>query len=234
MNFDAQRVRMVEQQIKVRGVRDENIIAAMLRVPREAFVPIEVRESAYTDRPLPIGCEQMISQPYIVALMTEALALNDDDRVLEIGTGSGYQAAVLSELAGQVCSIERHAALADRATETLQRLGYTNVTVRTGNGSVGCPEEAPFDAIIVTASAPEVPSELLDQLAENGRLVIPVGRGEDDQCLIRIRRTGHNEFLRENLGPVRFVPLIGEAGWHTEPESDTILTNPRVASAPAR
>ncbi len=208
---DAQRKardQMVQQQIAARGVRDKRVLKAMREVPRHLFVPPDMQPYAYLDRPLPIGYEQTISQPYIVGFMTEALKLRPKDRVLEVGTGSGYQAAVLSVLVNQVYSIEIIEPLAKEAAERLRRLGYSNVQVRPGDGYRGWPEAAPFDAIIVTAAPDHVPQPLLDQLAAGGRLVVPVGRYF--QTLIRIRRTGSG-FKKEKLLPVRFVPMTGEA-----------------------
>ncbi len=202
---------MVEEQIIQRGIRDPRVLKAVREVPRHVFVPDQDPQWAYIDAPILVGWGQTISQPYIVALMSEALELKGEERVLEIGTGSGYQAAILSHLARHVCSIERIEGLARRAKETLEELGITNVKVVHGNGSIGLPEEAPFDAIIVTAAAPEVPKPLIDQLADRGRLVLPVGE-RDTQTLTKITRTGHTT-RREDLGVCAFVPLIGSAGW---------------------
>ena len=198
---------MVREQIESRGVRDPLTLAAMRKVPRHRFVPEAVAGEAYGDRPLPIGYEQTISQPYIVAFMTEALGLRGGEKVLEVGTGSGYQAAVLAEIAREVYTIEIVAPLAERARADLARLGYPNVRVRAGDGYKGWPEAAPFDAIIVTAAAPRLPEPLLEQLKDGGRLVIPVG--EADQQLMIVTRTGKT-FIRENVLPVRFVPMTGE------------------------
>jgi protein-L-isoaspartate(D-aspartate) O-methyltransferase len=206
---------MVREQIESRGVRDERVLAAMRSVPRHELVPASLREDAYDDRPLPIGRGQTISQPYVVAAMTEALALRGDERVLEVGTGSGYQAAVLSGLVKQVYTIELEAELAARARADLARLGYTNVEVRQGDGWRGWPEHAPFDAIIVTAAPEQVPPDLIEQLAVGGRLVIPVGRYEQDLLLLRRTEKG---IERETLFGVRFVPMRGEA--EGEPVSD--------------
>jgi protein-L-isoaspartate(D-aspartate) O-methyltransferase len=202
-----ERERMVRDQIEARGVRDPRTLAAMRRVPRHEFVPAEVAAGAYADHPLPIGHEQTISQPYIVAFMTEALGLRGGEKVLEVGTGSGYQAAVLAEIAREVHTIEIVEPLAARARADLARLGYANVHVRAGDGYKGWPEAAPFDAIIVTAAAPRLPEPLLAQLADGGRLVIPVG--EQDQQLMIVTRSG-TTFTRENVLPVRFVPMTGE------------------------
>jgi protein-L-isoaspartate(D-aspartate) O-methyltransferase len=202
------RERMVEEQIEARGVRDPRVLAAMRKVPRHELVPAPQRGSAYEDYPLPIGQGQTISQPYVVAAMSEALALKGSERVLEVGTGSGYQAAVLAELAERVYTIEIVPELAARAKADLARLGYRNVEVREGDGWRGWPEAAPFDAIMVTAAPPEVPPELVAQLAVGGRLVIPVGRYE--QSLLLLRRTEQG-IEREELFGVRFVPMTGEA-----------------------
>ncbi len=192
-------------------VKDRRVVDAISRVPRELFVGEELRHSAYENVPLPIGYGQTISQPLIVALMTEALQLTGSEKVLEIGTGSGYQAAVLSLLAAHLVSVERIKPLADKAAERLRELGYTNVEVYTGGETLGWPESSPYDAIIVTAAAPEVPRELLDQLGIGGRLVIPVG-SRDLQELVRIIKTPEGA-IRHNLGPCRFVPLLGKGAW---------------------
>jgi len=199
---------MVETQIAAHGVSDPLVLDAMRSVAREEFVPSEMRHLAYHDGPLPIDCGQTISQPYIVAFMIEAAELEPGARALEIGTGSGYGAAVMSRIDGQVLTIERHAALADTARRRLAAAGCHNVEVRTGDGSLGWPEAAPFDAIIVTAGAPVVPDALRAQLVIGGRLIIPVGESDAIQRLIRIRRNGEDSFDEEDLAPVRFVPLI--------------------------
>ncbi|HEY7539621.1 MAG TPA: protein-L-isoaspartate(D-aspartate) O-methyltransferase [Methylomirabilota bacterium] len=204
---------MVDRQIKSRGVRDEAVLSAMLKVPRERFVPESLAEIAYVDRPLPIGAGQTISQPYIVAVMTEALRLGPQDRVLEIGTGSGYSAAVLAVIAAEVYTIERLESLAASAGRRLGELGYSNVHVRHGDGSLGWPEHAPYNAIVITASGPDVPTALLQQLAVGGRLVMPVGRRLNAQRLVRVERTGPESYEREILERVAFVPLIGAQGW---------------------
>ena len=202
---------MVAQQIQVRGVSDPRVLAAMRRVPRHLFVPRHLWDQAYNDYPLPIGEDQTISQPYIVALMTEMLELKATDRVLEIGTGSGYQAAILAELAAEVFSIDRMEGLANHARQVLAELGYGNVRIRVGDGTLGWPEEMPFDAIIVTAGAPKIPRPLTEQLALGGRLVIPVGDSWS-QTLTLVRKT--KEGLKfENHGGCRFVRLIGKHGW---------------------
>jgi len=198
---------MVREQIEARGVRDPLTLAAMRKVRRHEFVPAPMIPFAYGDRPLPIGYEQTISQPYIVAFMTEALGLRGGETVLEVGTGSGYQAAVLAEIAARVYTIEIVAPLAERARADLARLGYANVHVRAGDGYLGWPEAAPFDAIIVTAAAPRIPEPLKAQLKDGGRLVIPVG--EDDQSLVVLTRTG-SEFVAQTVLPVRFVPMTGK------------------------
>jgi protein-L-isoaspartate(D-aspartate) O-methyltransferase len=207
------RSRMVEQQIVRRGIRDAAVTHAMRKVPRERFVPDAMAEFAYEDSPLPIADRQTISQPYIVARMTEALELEADDRVLEIGTGSGYAAAVLAELAAEVFTIERHAGLADTARRRLEALGYRNVHVRCGDGTLGWADEAPFDAIAVTAGGPRVPEALREQLAIGGRLVIPVGAVERVQHLVLVRREAEERYTETDLGAVQFVPLIGAGGW---------------------
>jgi protein-L-isoaspartate(D-aspartate) O-methyltransferase len=200
----AARARMVEHQIRGRGIRDERVLAAMGHVPRERFVPEAYRVDAYGDYPLPIGYNQTISQPFIVAYMTEAAQVGPDDKVLEIGTGSGYQAAVLAEIAREVYTIEIVAPLAERAKVTLRDLGYTNVHVRHGDGYRGWPDRGPFDAVVVTAAPDHVPEPLIEQLAVGGRLVIPVGEHEQEIQLITKTRTGVTE---ERTIPVRFVPL---------------------------
>lgn len=214
-SFGKQREDMV-RLIQRRGIRDEAICDAFRNVRREAFLPEELREFAYRDSPLPIGNEQTISQPYVVALMTAALDLEEDDRVLEIGTGSGYAAAILGEIASEVFTVERYEELAKLAAERLESEGFANVHVRHGDGTLGWPEHAPYDAVIVAAGGPEVPQPLLDQLAIGGRLVIPVGSARTLQQLIRVTKTGESDYDREDLGDVRFVPLVGTAGWKEE------------------
>jgi len=198
-------------ELRALGIRDERVLSAMERVPRHLFVPPELVPYAYEDRPLPIGAGQTISQPYIVALSTQALELSPQDRVLEIGTGSGYQAAVLAELAGEVYTVERLPELSQAARERLERLGYRNLHFRVGDGTKGWPDEAPFDAILVTAAAPKVPQSLVEQLAEGGRLVIPIGGRESQDLWLMRRRTRRLE--KVYLCPCTFVPLIGEEGW---------------------
>lgn len=205
----AERDAMVERQIVARGVKDPAVIRAMRNVPRHRFLPNPASAMAYWDGPLPLGPGQTISQPYIVAVMTEALRLFGDDKVLEIGTGSGYQAAVLAELARDVYSIEIVPALAEHATARLKELGYANVRVRTGDGRQGWPEAAPFDAILVSASPEQVPQPLLDQLAVGGRMILPLG-DKSSQNLVLIQRTPHG-YERTTLLPVAFVPMTGGA-----------------------
>jgi protein-L-isoaspartate(D-aspartate) O-methyltransferase len=202
---------MVQQQLEVRDIRDARVLSAMRKVPRHQFVPQESRQHAYADAPLPIGHAQTISQPYIVALMTQLLELEPSDRVLEIGTGSGYQAAILAELSEIVYTLERLAPLAERAKDVLSRLGFDNVVVLVGDGSLGLPEHAPYDGIIVTAAAPKAPPALKEQLGEGGRLVVPVG-GREGQMLERWTRQGGRVDV-ERMVPVAFVPLLGDQGW---------------------
>jgi protein-L-isoaspartate(D-aspartate) O-methyltransferase len=207
------RERMVERQIAARGVTHWRVLEAMRQVPREAFVEAGLEEFAYEDSPLPIAQGQTISQPFIVALMIEAAAVKRGDRVLEIGTGSGYAAAVLSRIAGKVYTIERHGALEETAKQRFARLGYRNIEVRHGDGTLGWPEAAPFDAIIVTAGGPEIPETLRTQLKVGGRLVMPIGVLANEQRLVKVVRDGEHAFHEEDLGAVRFVPLVGEHGW---------------------
>lgn len=215
MDFAIARRRMVERQVADRGVCDPQVLEAMRRVPRHRFVEEALWNQAYSDYPLPIGEKQTISQPFMVGFMTAAIGLQGGERVLEIGTGSGYQAAVLSQIAGQVFSIERHAALARKARRCLDACGCSGVIVKVCDGTAGWPEEAPFDAIVVTAGAPAIPSEYLQQLRVGGRLVIPVGdRGT--QVLVRVTRLGSEEFREERLLDCRFVPLVGRNGWQGE------------------
>ena len=211
--FAAERRRMVETQLKARGIADPLVLDAMGRVPREAFVPAEATARAYADGALPIGHGQTISQPYIVALMVEALELEGGERVLDVGTGSGYAAAVLAEIAGEVIGIEREPALAEAAQNRLKRLGYGNVEIVTGDGSLGWPAKAPYEAIVVAAGAPAVPEALCDQLAVGGRLVLPVGEDQSWQRLERRRKRDDGSYDIEHLADVRFVPLVGGAGW---------------------
>jgi len=206
--FEADRRSMVLNQLRNRDITDQKVLAAMGNVPRHRFVPLALRPMAYNDGPLPIGYKQTISQPYIVAYMTEALGLKPGAKVLEIGTGSGYQAAVLAEIAGEVYTIEIVPELAKSAGETLESLGYRNIHVRAGDGYKGWPEQAPFDAIIVTAAPDHIPQPLIDQLAPGGKLVIPVGTG--NQELMLLTRTASGVVSRRTIG-VRFVPMTGEA-----------------------
>ena len=212
--YKKQRTRMVDVQIRARSVHDPRVLKVMEAVPRHLFVDEGLMDQAYSDNPLPIGEKQTISQPYIVALMTEALELKGRERVLEIGTGSGYQTAILAQLADRVFSIERVAALASRARKILDKLNCYNVAIRVGDGSYGWKEEAPFDAIITTAAAPKVPQYLIEQLAPGGRMVVPVGSREV-QTLYKLTRSLENpdEITTMDLGGCRFVSLIGESGW---------------------
>jgi len=215
VNYAAARRNMVERQVIARGVSDPQVIAAMREVPRHLFIEEALRAQAYGDAPLPIGERQTISQPYMVASMTEALSLQRHDQVLEIGTGSGYQSAILAKIVRRVLTIERIPELARQARRVLDATGCGNVQIRVGDGTLGWPEEAPFDAIIVTAGAPTIPEEYRRQLAIGGRLVIPVGdRGS--QMLLRVVRTGEASYREESLLGCRFVPLIGVHGWGGE------------------
>ena len=210
-DFEAERRDMVARQIRDRGIRSDRVLEAMATVPRHLFVAGELVRRAYADEPLPIGEGQTISQPFMVAAMAEALGLEGSEHVLEVGCGSGYQAAVLSRLAGQVIAIETRPALAALARERLASLGSANVTVVEGDGSAGWPAGAPYDAILVTAAAPEVPQPLVDQLAENGRLVIPVGGSNHQELLRIVKRDG--KLTEQSLYSCRFVPLLGRYGW---------------------
>lgn len=205
------RIRMVREQIESRGIHDLRVLEAMRSVPRHLFVPPELIWEAYDDNPLPIGEGQTISQPYMVAWMTELLRLKGEEKVLEVGTGSGYQAAILGRLAREVWSVEKEESLARQAEERLRRLGLDNVRVVVGDGSRGLPEHAPYDAVMVTAGSPNIPQPLLEQLAEGGRLVIPVGPSSL-QMLNLVIREG-NDFRREEKGGCVFVPLVGKFGW---------------------
>lgn len=209
----AQRNRMLNEHLIGRGIRNAAVLAAMMMVPREEFVAEHLRESAYEDHPLPIDEGQTISQPYIVAYMTEMLELSAEDRVLEIGTGSGYAAAILSRIVNTVYTVEHFGSLVQKAIQRFRKLGYTNIHVLEADGTLGWHEHAPYDAIVVTAGAPEVPSPLLEQLATGGRLVIPVGVNPYLQTLVRVRRVSDKDYSREELCAVRFVPLVGSAGW---------------------
>jgi protein-L-isoaspartate(D-aspartate) O-methyltransferase len=217
-SFASLRAEMVERNIIARGVRDQLVLDAMRKVPREQFLPKNLREFAYEDSPLPIAGEQTISQPYIVAFMAEALMLKGGEKVLEIGAGSGYAAAVLSVIAADVYTVERLGQLADKAAATLADLGYHNVHVLHGDGTRGWPEHAPYDAIVVAAGGPQVPESLKEQLKIGGRLVIPVGADQRTQELVRVTRISTNEYRSEDIADVRFVPLIGEEGWQTADE----------------
>ncbi len=212
MSFEKQRLRMVEEQILRRGVTDPRVIDAMRRVPRHLFVDEALRDRAYDDSPLPIGEKQTISQPYMVAVMSEALALDGSETVLEVGTGSGYQTAVLAHLARRVRSIERVESLAQRARTMIESLGIRNAEFKVGDGSLGWRAKAPFDAILVTAGSPGVPEPLVEQLAPGGRLVIPVG-DRSSQELLRVRRSSNGGTRREELVECRFVDLHGAFGW---------------------
>jgi len=231
MSFDLSTAReqMVSRHLAARGIRDPAVLAAMRSVAREAFLPPELAEFAYEDSPLPIAQGQTISQPYIVALMIAALEVGPEDRVLEVGTGSGYAAAVLGRIAREVYTIERHGELADAATARLHELGFHNVHVRHGDGTLGWPEHAPYDAIVVAAGGPDVPEALVGQLAAGGRLVIPLGDDRSLQTLVRIVRDADGRLRREDLGDVRFVPLIGAQGW----DEEAWTGHARAASAPA-
>jgi protein-L-isoaspartate(D-aspartate) O-methyltransferase len=214
-SFQRERMKMVERQITARGVRDPRVLEAMRTIPRHQFVPEHYRDSAYEDRPLPIGEGQTISQPYIVAVMTELLQPRPTDKMLEIGTGSGYQAALLSQLVSRVITLERLPAIAEQARKHLEALGITNVTVVVSDGTLGWPGQAPYDGILITASTPEIPPPLIDQLAEGGRLVAPVG-GQGYQELVKVEKHQGN-VEKTYHGGVVFVPLIGRYGWQTEP-----------------
>jgi protein-L-isoaspartate(D-aspartate) O-methyltransferase len=209
-----ERAAMVRTQLEQRGIHDKRVLDAMLSVPRHLFVPSEARQDAYQDRALPINEGQTISQPFIVALMAQALALVGDERILEIGTGSGYAAAVLSRLAAEVYTVERWPSLAEAAERRLNDLGYSNVQVVVGDGSAGLPAYAPFDGIVVAAASPWVPKPLRDQLGNGGRLVIPVG-GRDEQFLLRLRRQDTTMQI-ERISGVRFVPLVGDHAWRSD------------------
>jgi protein-L-isoaspartate(D-aspartate) O-methyltransferase len=209
--FAAERQNMVALQLRARGIHDERVLDAMARVPRHEFVPERFQDRAYDDHPVPIAEAQTISQPYIVAFMLESLALEPNSKVLEVGTGSGYQTALLAELSGHITSIERIPRLAQESQSTLARLGYNNVNIIVGDGSQGLPDAAPFDAIVVAAAAPRVPSALFEQLAENGRMVIPVGPADAQELLLVRKLNGRP--LSQRLEGCRFVPLIGAQGY---------------------
>lgn len=213
-HLEDQRRLMVERQLAARGIDAPQVLAAMAEVPRERFVPEEYRHLAYADTPLPIGHDQTISQPYIVALMIQALAPEEGDTVLEIGGGSGYAAAVIGRIVSRVVSVERLTPLCEAARATLEQLGYRNVSMVCGDGTVGHAQAAPYQGILVAAGGPEIPRSLKAQLALGGRLVIPVGSERTQQSLIRVTRTDEDEFEVEHITEVRFVPLIGSEGWH--------------------
>ncbi|HUE80213.1 MAG TPA: protein-L-isoaspartate(D-aspartate) O-methyltransferase [Sphingomicrobium sp.] len=212
-DFAKLRERMVERQLAARGIRNPHVLEAFRQVPREEFVAADHRRQAYGDHPLPIEAGQTISQPYIVALMIEAAGIGPGDRVLEVGAGSGYAAAVMSRIAAQVIAIERHPELVAVASARMERLGYANVSIVAGDGTRGWPGGAPYDAILAAASGSHVPQPLVDQLADGGRLVMPLGRQTWVQKLVKLTRLPDGKVERENLGEVRFVPLIGEEGW---------------------
>ena len=212
-NFAAEREAMVVRQIEARGIRDPQILEAFRSVPREEFLSDEYRELAYGDHPLPISAGQTISQPYIVALTIRAAEISCGDKVLEVGAGSGYAAAVIACIAGRVIAIERQAELARQASGRLRRLGYDNVDIVEGDGTLGCPSQAPFDAIVAAASGSHVPDAWVDQLADGGRIVMPVGEPDHVQKLVKVTKGPAGKLITEELGAVRFVPLIGEEGW---------------------
>ncbi|MFC1706681.1 protein-L-isoaspartate(D-aspartate) O-methyltransferase [Planctomycetota bacterium] len=208
VDYDALRERMVRTQIEARGIASPRVLAAMRKVPRHVFVPSRYLGRAYDDTPLPIGREQTISQPYIVALMTEAASIEPDDRLLEVGTGCGYQAAILAELGRELMTIERIAELAGEATDRLMTLGHDNAKVCCGDGYLGLPDDAPFDAIVVTCAATEVPAPLVDQLSQGAKLVVPVGPIDRTQVLVVVEKRADGSLVENNLGAVRFVPLL--------------------------
>jgi protein-L-isoaspartate(D-aspartate) O-methyltransferase len=210
-SFETLRHRMVSEQLRGRGIKDERVLAVVGEVPRHLFVADKEKPFAYSDSPIRIDCGQTVSQPYMVALMTQQLEVSPGDRVLEIGTGSGYQTALLAALGARVYTIERHAVLTDQVRQRLSDLGYENVSYRIGDGSLGWPDEMPFDGILVTAGAPVVPDSLRDQLADGGRLVIPVG-SRSMQTLVVVQRSGDSFIEKEHTGCI-FVPLVGEQGW---------------------
>lgn len=211
--FAAERLSMVEQQLRRRGIHDERVLQAMKTVPRHEFVSSGMATEAYADHPVPIGEQQTTSQPYIIAAMLQAVQIKPVDRVLEIGAGSGYQTALLAELAGQVFAMDRYPSLVEEARQVLERLGYYNIALATGDGSLGLPEAAPYDVIIVSAAAPRVPQPLMDQLAEGGRMVIPVGDAE--QQVLKLIRKYNDEIRETTLEGCRFVPLIGQEAFRT-------------------
>jgi protein-L-isoaspartate(D-aspartate) O-methyltransferase len=229
-DFAAAREAMVERQIAGRGIEDERVLAAFRKVPREEFLGPDAQALAYEDSPLPIPSEQTISQPYIVALMMEAAELDPMDRVLEVGAGSGYAAALIGEVVDEVFAIERHAGLAKAAAERLERLGYDHVSVYEGDGTGGLPDKAPFDAILVSASGSHVPDALMEQLEVGGRLVMPVGEADGVQKLVKVVRVGEDDYEQEEIGAVRFVPLIGKHGW---PDPNAAAPVPELIAAAA-
>jgi protein-L-isoaspartate(D-aspartate) O-methyltransferase len=212
-DFTAEREAMVERHLKRRGIADQAILDAFLAVPREAFVGPDYAHLAYGDHPLPIEAGQTISQPYIVGLMIQAAGIKSGDKVLEVGAGSGYAAAVISRIAGKVIAIERQHDLIEIARERIRRLGYDNIEIVEGDGTKGCPDHAPFDAILAAASGSHVPKPLIEQLADGGRIVMPVGDPGWVQELVKVTKGPNGQLIQENLGSVRFVPLIGEEGW---------------------
>ena len=232
-DYGARRVRMVDEQLAARGLKSGDVLAAMRSVPRHLFVPPELAEKAYADAPLPIGLGQTISQPYMVALMTEILGLDVRSRVLEIGAGSGYQTAVLAEVAGEVYALELLAPLAERARAVLARLGYRNTRTAIADGSRGWPEVAPFDAVLVAAAAPQAPPALLQQLVDGGRLVIPLGDPHGDQVLTVFQRVG-DELLERRDTPCRFVPLVSGGAGDETGYGGQMAPRPPQSSAPAR
>jgi protein-L-isoaspartate(D-aspartate) O-methyltransferase len=230
-DFTQARLRMVERQVARRGVANVDVLNAMRNVPREAFVPAEWVQFAYDDTPLPIESGQTISQPFVVALMIEAAEVAPGHHVLEIGAGSGYAAAIMGQIAAQVHAIERHGELTSLARERMGRLGYNNVHVRTGDGTRGWPNAAPFDAIIAAAGGPAIPQVLKEQLRIGGVLVMPVGETPRVQRLMKVRRVSADHYEEEDLGPVAFVPLIGAHGWADEEEERDLLARGRVEPA---
>jgi protein-L-isoaspartate(D-aspartate) O-methyltransferase len=218
MDMQEERERMVVEQIEARGIKEPAVLAAMRQVPREKFVAEKFQSYAYDDGPLPILAGQTISQPYVVALMAAELRLNPDEKVLEIGTGCGYAAAVFSRIVSQVYTVERISELVSYARQKLDRLGYDNIHIQHGDGTKGWPEHAPYDAIVVAAGGPKVPHTLREQLAIHGRMVIPVGSQPRSQRLVRVTRKGPEDFRQELLSHVRFVPLIGQQGWENKEE----------------
>jgi protein-L-isoaspartate(D-aspartate) O-methyltransferase len=212
-DFTATREAMVKRQMRSRGIVDQRILDAFMAVPREEFVAPEQRAQAYGDHPLPIAAGQTISQPFIVAMMIDAAQIGRGDRVLEVGSGSGYAAAVISQIAREVIGIERHRELVETATTRMRQLGYDNVRIVHGDGSLGWPDEAPFDAILAAASGSHVPQALVEQLAPGGRIVMPIGSPDRIQHLVKVTKETDGRLQQSELGPVRFVPLIGEEGW---------------------